>query len=631
MVDADTPASRRGSHHRRVLGLLLAAVLIIGNGAFAFVTLHGLRLTEVSRIQIALAIVALQTLLGLALIGVTFSLLRRDTHDLETLARTRTSELAERDGELVNERKSAEAALHDREARLQLALEMAGLGVWEYDIVRGLERLDARAAAVTGGALPADVWLASDGAEVAAWQQRIHPDDRPARHSGRRALLETADDMLSGEYRARRADGGWTWISVLSTAVERDPTSGQALRVVSVAQDITRRKQTELELRHAQRMEAIGQLTGGLAHDFNNLLGVIIGNVEFLADAVQANPEHAELASDILNSALHGAELTRRLLAFARRLPLQPRLIDLNEHLAGQAAMLQRMLGEGIQVSLILAPGLWLTRADPAQVTDALLNLALNARDAMPLGGRLTVETANAELDADYAARNEEVMQGEYVVLCVSDTGTGMPPDILARAIEPFFTTKGVGEGSGLGLSMIYGFAKQSGGHLRLYSEVGSGTTVRLYLPRAQGVPAAARADGLDRQLPGGSETILLVDDNAEMRGTAIRHLSGLGYCVRSVETGAAALALLRGGEAFDLLFTDIAMPGGLSGHQLAIAAQSLRPGLPVLFSSGFATPVRRDGDVGQIIEKPYRRLQLAEMVRGVLDAAALQRRARVI
>ena len=275
-----------------------------------------------------------------------------------------------------------------------------------------------------------------------------------------------------------------TWTRTRITPLRN--ADGQAILLLCLVEDITRQKLAEAELRQAQKMEAIGQLTGGIAHDFNNLLGVIIGNVEFLLDVVQDDQEHANLAREILNSALSGADLTRRLLAFARRQTLQPRRIDLNAYLPNHIAMLRRLLGETIHLTTTLAADLWPTRADPSQVGDALLNLAINARDAMPHGGWLSIETANAHLGADQ--QGVEVAEGDYVVLAVTDTGTGMTSELLDRVVEPFFTTKAAGSGSGLGLSMIYGFAKQSGGHLAIESEPGRGTTVRLYLPRAQGM-----------------------------------------------------------------------------------------------------------------------------------------------
>jgi PAS domain S-box-containing protein len=406
------------------------------------------------------------------------------------------------------------------------------------------------------------------------------------------------------------------WGSVRLTRLSA--SSGRPGMLLALTEDVTSGKRVEAELRQAQKMEAIGQLTGGIAHDFNNLLGVIIGNVEFLIDTLRDKDE-AELAKEILNSALSGADLTRRLLAFARRQALQPQQIDLNAYLPNHIAIVRRLLGESITITTTLGADLWPTRADPSQVGDALLNLAINARDAMPHGGTISIATANASVAAGEAA--EGIILGDYVVLSVSDTGTGMAPEVLDRAIEPFFTTKPPGAGSGLGLSMIFGFAKQSGGHLRIDSELGHGTMVRLYLPRAHGVEPVTTDTVADAPLPQGNEQILLVDDNTEMRSVARRHLVSLGYRVGEADSGPAALQILQADRAFDLLFTDVVMPDGMTGHQLAAAAQRLRPGLKVLFTTGYFRAEPVSNTVGAMIRKPYRRHELAASVRAALEA----------
>jgi PAS domain S-box-containing protein len=394
--------------------------------------------------------------------------------------------------------------------------------------------------------------------------------------------------------------------------------------LLALTEDVTREKRVEAELRQAQKMEAIGQLTGGIAHDFNNLLGVIIGNVEFLIDTVH-DPDQSDLAKEILGSALSGADLTRRLLAFARRQPLQPRRIDLNAYVPNHIAILRRLLGETIAITIDLADDLWPTRADPSQVGDVLLNLAINARDAMPHGGAISIATANAHLEAgDLDGRNAE---GDFVVLSVTDTGTGMPPELLDRVVEPFFTTKEPGAGSGLGLSIIFGFAKQSGGFLQIDSEPGHGTTVRVYLPRAlepEACEGEDPADASDTALPHGNESILLVDDNAEMRKVTRRHLVALGYRVSEANSGPAALEILQAGNRFDLLLTDVVMPEGMTGYQLAAAARQRRPDLKVLFTTGY-TRANPDGErlgpvAGAMIRKPYRRQDLAVTLRAALQ-----------
>ena len=388
------------------------------------------------------------------------------------------------------------------------------------------------------------------------------------------------------------------------------------------------RQAIEAQLRHAQKLEAVGQLTGGVAHDFNNLLGVIIGNLDLLLDGLGADPARAALVREALDAAMRGADLTKRLLAVARQQPLSNGTIDLNARLPGLVAMLRRTLGEDIQISTSLAEGLWPARADASQVEDALLNLAINARDAMAGGGLLTIETANAVLDPDFAAARAEVTPGDYVVLSVTDTGDGMPPEVVERATEPFFSTKPMGEGTGLGLSMIYGFAKQSGGHLSIYSQLGVGTTIRLYLPRSDYTDASEEALRPDNEPPaGGGETILVVDDNADLRRVVVRRLSHLGYRCREAGSGREALGMIAAGERFDLLFTDVGLPDGMSGHELAIQAKQAQPGLKVLLTTGYAGADLRDA-AGEpyrlpVLRKPYLSEELAETIRGVLDAPA--------
>ncbi|MGB8839486.1 MAG: response regulator [Aliidongia sp.] len=389
----------------------------------------------------------------------------------------------------------------------------------------------------------------------------------------------------------------------------------------------TQHRATEHRLRQSQKMEAVGQLTGGIAHDFNNLLGIVVGNLDLLLDAVENQPDVAVLAHAALHSALRGADLTKRLLAFARQTPLAMQTIDLNERLPGMITMLERTLAESIRIVPKFAADLRLARVDASQLEDALLNLAINARDAMPNGGTLSIETANLHLDDRHAASHGDILPGDYVTLSVTDTGVGIPPEVIEHVIEPFFTTKDPGHGTGLGLSMIYGFAKESGGHLSIYSEVGLGTTVRLYFPMSQGKSEDLAVGGSEPaalpKLSKGGETILIVDDNDGLRRTAVRVLAKLGYHVREVADGLAATTLIEEGERFDLLFTDIGLPHGMNGMELAERARQHLPSLKVLFTTGYGIDRRNPGlttNPAMLLFKPYRNQQLAERVRAILD-----------
>ena len=364
--------------------------------------------------------------------------------------------------------------------------------------------------------------------------------------------------------------------------------TGQKRIYVAVARDITQRKESETRLHQSRKMETVGQLTGGVAHDFNNLLTVIIGNLQILNEKIEASPAIHRLIETATKAAFRGADLTQRLLAFARRQPLNPTPTDVNALVSRMSEVLRRTLGEHIEVETVLGGGLWPAMTDTGQLENTLLNLAINARDAMPKGGRLTIETANTHLDQDYALRNVEVVPGQYVMIAISDTGLGMTQDVLERAFEPFFTTKGVGKGTGLGLSMVYGFVKQSGGHVKMYSEPRHGTTVRLYLPKA---PKPVKRTGKTESQPtaaGGTETILVVEDDPDVRALVVSTLSAFGYRVFEAEQGPAALEILDTMPVLDLLLTDVVLPGGMNGRELADAVQKRLPQVKVLFSSGY-------------------------------------------
>jgi PAS domain S-box-containing protein len=397
---------------------------------------------------------------------------------------------------------------------------------------------------------------------------------------------------------------------------------------VGIINDLTERRATEERLRRSQRMEAIGQLTGGIAHDFNNLLAIVLGNLELLLELPTTTDDVRELAQEAMGASERGAELVRRLLAFARKQQLEPRAINLNERLPEIVKLLGRTLGEAVQIQTRGFPDLWNALADPTQVDDALVNLAINARDAMAEGGTLIIETANIYLDEDYAQNHVDVTRGEYVLLAVTDTGTGMTPEVAARALEPFFTTKPAGRGTGLGLSQVYGFVKQSGGHVSIYSEPGYGTTVKLYLPRSAPAIDLAGAERDKTGLPPhGTENILVVEDNPDVRRLVRRQLTELGYTVHEAGNGPEALVLLRSPVELDLMFTDIVMPEGLTGYELAGLARECRPGFKILFTSGYTAigaAQENDGRAeGPLLTKPYRKVDLAHFIRAALDESS--------
>jgi CheY-like chemotaxis protein len=376
-------------------------------------------------------------------------------------------------------------------------------------------------------------------------------------------------------------------------------------------------------------MEAVGQLTGGIAHDFNNLLQVITGNLEALQRHLPPDSGRMQRAANLaMNGARRAAALTQRLLAFSRRQPLDPKPIDVNALVQGASELMHRTLGETIAIETVLGAGLWRVEVDPNELEAALLNLAVNARDAMPEGGKLTIETANIHIDQVYAANHAEVLTGQYVAICISDTGVGMTVATVNQAFEPFFTTKPVGKGTGLGLSQVYGFVKQSGGHVKIYSEVGQGTTIKLYLPRLLTEPVAI--ESLESTLPAeGSteETILVVEDDDDVRANSVESLREIGYRVIEAHDGPSALRLLERQMRVDLLFSDVVLPGGLTGAQVSAQARAMRPDLKVLFTTGYARNAiihhgRLDKGV-HLITKPFTLNDLAAKVRDVLDAPA--------
>ena len=392
---------------------------------------------------------------------------------------------------------------------------------------------------------------------------------------------------------------------------------------VMVFRDVTKFEEIERQLRQSQKMDAIGQLTGGVAHDFNNILTVITGTIEILADGVADRPKLAAITKLIDEAATRGSALTQQLLAFARRQALQPRRIDVNTMVLETTRLLRPTLGEHIEIRAMLSADVWPATIDPTQLSTALLNLAVNARDAMPDGGKLTIETANAVLDEAYAHANPESAPGNYVMIAVSDTGVGIPAAIRDKVFEPFYTTKETGKGTGLGLSMVYGFVKQSDGHVKIYSEEGYGTTIKVYLPRSD-EPAADVDAHRPTPPPGSGERILVVEDDEMVRAYVVAQLESLGYATVAAANGADALARVDAGEAFDLLFTDVIMPGGMNGRQLADEVARRRPGTKVLYTSGYSeNAIAQHGrlDAGiALLNKPYRKGDLARKIRESLD-----------
>ncbi|TMJ72368.1 MAG: response regulator, partial [Alphaproteobacteria bacterium] len=399
-------------------------------------------------------------------------------------------------------------------------------------------------------------------------------------------LGEWAGVILSHLYFGVPATVGLVLLCLV--ALRHTRREGEA--IAQAREAMAQREAAEAQLRQAQKMEALGQLTSGIAHDFNNLLTAILGNVELLQRRVRdRDPELLRLAGAAMRGVDRAATLTQRLLAFSRRQPLDPKPLEVNRLIAGMSDLLRRTLGEEIEPETVLAGGLWPVLVDANQLEHSLLNLAINARDAMASGGKLTIETANTLLDESYAARHEELAPGQYVMISVSDTGSGMSAEVREKAFEPFFTTKETGQGTGLGLSQVYGFIKQSGGHCAIYSEPGQGTTVRLYLPRHLGDVQTVGLPESPRAGSGRGEMILFVEDDADVRIFATDLLRELGYDVLAAATGMEGLSLLEAHPEVRLLFTDVALPGGMTGRQLADQAVQRHPGLKVLYTTGYA------------------------------------------
>ena len=435
------------------------------------------------------------------------------------------------------------------------------------------------------------------------------------------------------EIDALRKDGHKIKVEISMSGVRR--RDGNIYNLL--LRDITGKIAAEEQMRQSQKMEAIGQLTGGIAHDFNNVLTAITSIIGILADGVAEKPQLVEATKLISAASRRGAELTRRLLAFARKQPLEPRETDVNALIVNAQKLFRPALGEQVDVEVSLDEHAWPALVDPTQLTTALLNLAVNSRDAMPKGGKLSLETRNVVLDETYTGSHAEVTPGDYVMIAVSDTGTGIPAAIRDKIFDPFFSTKGVGKGTGLGLSMVYGFAKQSGGAFHLRSRVGEGTRAEIWLPRGEAAPVRRRSGGAGEAnaaeavveaaapslIEGGMETILVVEDDALVRRSVTTQIQSLGYQTISVGSGAEALAVVERGDSFDLLFTDVIMPGSINGRELADEVLKRRPGMKVLFTSGYTEDAifhhgRLDAGV-LLLAKPYSKAEIARMIRQAL------------
>ncbi len=540
---------------------------------------------------------------------------------------------------------------------LELAQEAGRVGIFEWQLPSGRVRLSPRFLALYG--------LTDFDGRYETWLKSIFREDVLHVTNLFDTAFATKDREINFEFRIAVPDNrDLKWIEARNLAFYG--ADGRATRVVGVNVDITERKRImaqlraftesleeavkertralEVEnearlkaeelLRQAQKMEAVGQLTGGVAHDFNNLLTVVLGGLDIIGRQLPAlgTAPAAERVARGRDMALQGVQraitLTDRLLAFSRQQPLEPKSIDANKLVSGTCEFLHRTLGEAISLETVLAAGLWRAFADPNQLENALLNLAFNARDAMPDGGKLTIETANCYLDESYLRSiPEPVEPGQYVMIAVADCGSGMDKATIEHAFEPFFTTKEAGRGTGLGLSQVYGFVRQSAGHVRIYSEPGEGTTVKIYLPRHVGAEdhAEARTPAPAPVHMNGSETILVVEDDAALRAYAVESLAEHGYRVLAAATARDALKILDAGNAVDLLFTDIVMPGGVNGRQLADEAARRRPGLKVLFTTGYTrNAIVHHGRVDpgvHMIGKPYSFSALGAKVRSLLDS----------
>jgi PAS domain S-box-containing protein len=520
----------------------------------------------------------------------------------------------------ISERKKAQEALRESEERFRMLVQ----GVTDYAIYMlsptgDITNWNAGARRIKG--------YTSEEVVGTHFSRFYTEQDRAAALPMTGLTIAAKDGRFEQEGWRVRKDGSRFWAHVVIDAIHND--LGDLVGFAKITRDITERREaaealekTEAALQRAQKLESIGKLTGGVAHDFNNLLQVIGGSLQLLHGYIGNNELAAKRLEMALGAVERGGKLSAQLLAFARRQPLQPAVVNPGRVIRGMDDLLHRTLGETIRMETVVAAGLWNALVDSHQLENVLLNLAINARDAMPNGGKLTIEIGNSMLDDDYVASQFDVPAGQYVMLAVSDTGGGMTPEVLEQACEPFFTTKPEGAGTGLGLSMAYGFVKQSGGHFRIYSEVGHGTTVKMYFPRSFAAETETSSSSA-KPVVGGTETILVVEDDISVQATVVEMLTSLGYRVLKADDAESALVILKSGVPIDLLFTDVVMPGQLRVPELARQAKLLIPAIEVLFTSGYTQNAIVHGgrlDPGvHLLSKPYRREQLAQKIRDLL------------
>jgi two-component system cell cycle sensor histidine kinase/response regulator CckA len=513
----------------------------------------------------------------------------------------------------ISRRKQAEESLKETEEQFRATFEQAAVGIVHSTTDGKWLRVNQRFCDIIG--------YTREEILERSFQDITHPDDYEIDFNNLRMMLAGDLQRYSMEKRYRHKDGSIIWINLTVSLVHED--SGEPKYFISVIEDITNRKRVEEQLVHAQKLDSIGRLAGGIAHDFNNLLTAILGFTEMAAERVTEDAETSEFLANTLHAGERAAALTRQLLAFARRQMIEPKIVDLNILLIQLDKLLRRIIGEDIELIMLPEVPLWEVRADPSQLEQVIVNLAVNARDAMPVGGHLTIETHSVVLDEEYAGQHAEVVPGEYVMLAVSDTGMGMTEEVKRHMFEPFFTTKGPGKGTGLGLATCYGIVKQSGGHLWFYSEPGKGATFKIYIPRAVGAAVVTKED--KSHFAGGAETILLVEDETLVRDFAKRTLTDRGYNVLEAGNGIDALAVASAFPGrIDLLLTDVVMPQ-MGGKALAEKIVMERPGIKILYTSGYTDhAIVHHGSLDEgvvFLQKPYTPSSLSRKVRETLDA----------